>query len=497
MPLLLTPFLQTLIGGILAITGAIVGSLITGYFLIKSYEKAEIEKKKLEDSNLYSPTDVIIGHIGKQLVAGIETIERKALPKITGWISEFADQYHISKVEVERMNQLAASGEFGLNAVVSFILGVTVQPAISVATAPAWEAAGQQVWNTLPVRLMDVSTLVRLKYKNLIKDDYFDSQLGKQGFNKEAIQGFIDDYKFLPTPGDVIRWAVREAFYEDYVKKYGLDAEYPGKLEEYGAKLGMASTELHYFWRSHWELPSTYQGFEMLHRNIITSEDLDKLFMANDIMPFWRDKLMGISYKPYTRVDIRRMFKGGNLDKEGVMRGYLDGGYDEEHATNLTNWTVGDVMAKERDLTRATIENLYKEGQIRREEAAQYLIGLRYDEDEAEYMLILVDLKLADELEKELIRLWTEQFKLNEIDIKGFESNLGTLTITVDKRARLVAKAKRVELSFITKPPKGDLITWFSNDIITGDKFKEEMRGLGYSENAIGNYVKMAALGGE
>jgi hypothetical protein len=48
MPLLLTPFLQTLIGGILAITGAIVGSLITGYFLIKSYEKAEIEKKKLE-----------------------------------------------------------------------------------------------------------------------------------------------------------------------------------------------------------------------------------------------------------------------------------------------------------------------------------------------------------------------------------------------------------------------------------------------------------------
>lgn len=44
MPFQFTPFLQTLIGA----GAAIAGSLITGYFLIKSYEKAEIEKKKLE-----------------------------------------------------------------------------------------------------------------------------------------------------------------------------------------------------------------------------------------------------------------------------------------------------------------------------------------------------------------------------------------------------------------------------------------------------------------
>ena len=43
-----TPFLQTLVGGILAVIGAIVGSLITGYFLIKSHEKAEMERKRVE-----------------------------------------------------------------------------------------------------------------------------------------------------------------------------------------------------------------------------------------------------------------------------------------------------------------------------------------------------------------------------------------------------------------------------------------------------------------
>jgi gas vesicle protein len=60
MPLQLTPFLQTLIGGILAIVGAIVGSLITGYFLIKSHEKTEKERMRVEMfgkvlKNVYAP----------------------------------------------------------------------------------------------------------------------------------------------------------------------------------------------------------------------------------------------------------------------------------------------------------------------------------------------------------------------------------------------------------------------------------------------------------
>ena len=43
-----TPLLQTLVGRILAVIGAIVVSLITGYSLIKSHEKAEMERKRVE-----------------------------------------------------------------------------------------------------------------------------------------------------------------------------------------------------------------------------------------------------------------------------------------------------------------------------------------------------------------------------------------------------------------------------------------------------------------
>ena len=462
---------------------------------VKKYYTAE--RATLAAQGNTNLTAAMMNPIANGIAEGIMAIERIALPKITGWITEFGKEYKVPETELDRMNKLAESGEFGLNAVVSFILGVTVQPAISVATAPAWEAAGQEFWKKIPVRLLDAGTVVRLKYKGYFSDEQFVDELARQGFDKDARQALVDDYKFVPSPGDVIRWAVREAFYEPYVKTYGLDDEYPAELNSYGEILGIDQKELHYFWRSHWELPSTFQGYEMLHRDVITDKDLDTLFMANDIMPFWREKLKAISYHPYTRVDTRRMFKAGVIDRPGVKRSYLDQGYDEEHAENLTIWTVGDVLAKERDLTRANIEKLYQEGQIRRETAAEYLLGLRYNDEEVEYLLLLVDIKIADETEKELIALWTDQFKLHEIDLGRFESNLNTLSITIEKKNRLVAKAKRIELGFVTQASKADLMKWFTLGVIDEKTFKEKLLGLGYRDPDILNYVKQIRLGGE
>lgn len=66
-----TPLLQTLVGGILAIIGAIIGSLITGYYVIKSHEKAERERKRIEMfekvfKNVYVPFQEIADEIIEQ-----------------------------------------------------------------------------------------------------------------------------------------------------------------------------------------------------------------------------------------------------------------------------------------------------------------------------------------------------------------------------------------------------------------------------------------------
>ena len=96
-----------------------------------------------------------------------------------------------------------------------------------------------------------------------------------------------------------------------------------------------------------------------------------------------------------------------------------------------------------------------------------------------------------------MIALWTDQFKLHEIGLGGFESNLSTLSITTDKKNRLVAKAKRIELGFVTQPSKTDLMKWLSTGIINDKVFKERMKGLGYRDSDILNYNKQTKTGGE
>ncbi|GAI28470.1 unnamed protein product, partial [marine sediment metagenome] len=56
--------------------------------------------------------------------------------------------------------------------------------------------------------------------------------------------------------------------------------EYPPEYEEAAKKAGLPPEQAENYWASHWVLPSILQGYEMLHRNVIGSEELGDLFKA-------------------------------------------------------------------------------------------------------------------------------------------------------------------------------------------------------------------------
>ena len=427
--------------------------------------------------------------IGDGVKGGVKLITDAALENLTPVFEDFMETENLPESQRDTIRSIASSGEFGLNAVVGFMLGHFLSPVLSTSLSPVWEGMGQEAWKKIPVRNVDPATLIRLKYKDKLGDINFEDVMKQHGYNTTMQTAMLDDFLWLPTVGDVIRWSVREAFYDDYAKTYGLDKEYPSKLNEYGVKIGISSDELKYFWRSHWELPSIMMGYQMLHRDIITSENLDNLFMAADIMPFWRDKLKAISYHPYTRVDVRRLFKTDVIDRAAVKRNYLDLGYDEEKAENITEFTVRDSLAKERDLTRSHIEKLYKEGQLTAEAVKTDLMSIGYDEEESKLLIMLIDMKLEDTQDKDLIATWSLQFKLHIINLAALTAKLETLNITIEKKNRLIAKAQLTEVRFITQVSKGDLMNWLSADIITQDIFKTKMLGLGYLNEDIERYI--------
>jgi len=167
-----------------------------------------------------------------------------------------------------------------------------------------------------------------------------DDELRKTGIHP----AYFDVYKTLAYPippvNDLITMAVREAFTPEIAKRFGQYEGLPPEYVEAAQKKGVSQEWAERYWAAHWTLPSVQQGFSMLHRGIIGEPDLHLLMRALDIMPFWRDKLMQLSYKPLTRVDVRRMHLLGTLDESGVRRAYRDVGYNDRNASLMTDFTV-------------------------------------------------------------------------------------------------------------------------------------------------------------
>ena len=177
-----------------------------------------------------------------------------------------------------------------------------------------------------------------------LRQDPYLSNLGRELSKIGIHPAYHSLYKELayqiPPVADIITMAVREAFTPEIASRFGQYEGLPTQYVEWVQKKGLSREWAERYWAAHWSLPSPSQGFEMLHRGIITREDLMLLLRALDIMPFWRDKLVEMAYTPLTRVDVRRMYNLGVLNENEVRQAYKDIGYNDINANRLTQFTV-------------------------------------------------------------------------------------------------------------------------------------------------------------
>ncbi len=343
-------------------------------------------------------------------------------------------------------------------------------------------AAGRQFENA-----QQILTLVN---RGEINEPEALSRLGRNGYAKAEAEHILKLRFIIPPIQDLVRFSVREAYYEDYVKQYGLDQEFPNELAWYGAQQGLSLEFCKYYWRSHWELPSLQLGFEMLHRGIITDTDLDNLFIAQDIMPWWRDKIKQISFVPFTRVDVRRMYREGILGRDEVNKAYRDIGYDEYRAEKMTQFVIAWAGAGRKKQTQSQVLRAYDWDVISREEAVSLLIALGYSEDTAENIVTVHDYERAEKAHKAVIAVIEIGYKQREIDTNSVYAKFGELGITGKRTAELLDLWDAERRLEEPQPSKADLVRWFKKDILTLNEFKEEMKKLGYTDQNITRYIR-------
>jgi len=208
------------------------------------------------------------------------------------------------------------------------------------------------------------------------------NELNKVGIHPNYHQLYKELAYQIPPVEDIITMAVREAFTPAIAQRFGQYEDLPPEYVEWVGKKGLSKEWAERYWASHWSLPSISQGFEMLHRDIIDISDLDMLLRALDVMPFWRDKLIQMSYKPLTRVDVRRMYRVGTLDESGIKKAYRDVGYADANADLMADFTIRHTRQmlsgfSSKDVSNAYIKRFIDDGKAR---GLLQSIGIRQEE---------------------------------------------------------------------------------------------------------------------
>ena len=308
---------------------------------------------------------------------------------------------------------------------------------------------------------------------------------------------YFDIYKTLaqriPPVADIITMAVREAFSPATAARFGQYEDFPEDFGRYAAMQGLSEEWAKRYWAAHWSLPSVTQGFDMLHRGIIDLDDVTMLLKAQDVMPFWREKLVKMAYKPITRIDVRRMYKEGVLDEGDVFEAYQAVGYSDENAERMTNFTVRQTLSALAKFSTTDVIRAYTERIIDRSEANSLLRMLGVKSQDVSYIISTADYKKewADNEERiKAIRNLYRKQEYSEDETRGRLLRLDLPTVQVENLMEQWWYEKSGD--GVTTWSKAETMKFFKAGLIDETRARQELTTMGYDDEHIDIYMEVA-----
>lgn len=349
---------------------------------------------------------------------------------------------------------------------------------------------------------------VGLWRRGLLPDNSLNDHLDRLGFVEAERDNVKNATLYYPTAPDVVQFAVREVFKPEIVAQYGQDQELDPLYIDAAKKAGLSEDFATKYWAAHWQLPSASQGFQMLHYGIIDSETLRKLLATLDYMPFWRDKIEAISYNPISRVDIRRMFQAGMVDRSKVKDTYLREGYRPEDAELITQWVereyapkvttpiagTGLVVGADKQIypSESLVIDSYKRGLIGTEVVKNDLRRLGFAPETIDLLIERVDQDIKQEqidLEADAI---TDKYRSNVIDINQYKLELTQLGVPSQLLETTIARELAQAKHRVKMPTKADYDKWLKIGLIGVEDYAGNLRILGYRDSDIRLYIAEA-----
>lgn len=346
----------------------------------------------------------------------------------------------------------------------------------------------------------NANDVVALDMRGLVDDKTLEQFKKAAGFtHPEDYIAFLALAQQLPPSSDLVRFMGRDAADEELVRKLGMDDEftdkYQGQLKKWAEQQGVSEEYMRFNWRSHWRIPSPTQLYQMLHRfrhldrdnPLYTDRQLIKQALAqDDVLPFWQDRLVDISYLPINRTTALQAYVIDAINEQQLREitwaeGYNDD--DTEILMRLANLQKARRKADEQSLpTVADAVRRFKKGSISRPVAEEWIRRRGYQDADAKTAMDAAEEELkADQREREIAAI-RERYRHGEFTQNEAVEQLVPVVGFLDQANRIVdewAAQLRVKGKYFTAYR---LCKYVRQGLITLDDMWNRLVRLGYTE---------------
>lgn len=351
------------------------------------------------------------------------------------------------------------------------------------------ESLKQEIRGKIQNTLIPVSELIISQFR---RDNFnpqkpaFDNdileQLRKYGFSDDNAQTLLNANLFYPGVVDWLRFAVRDVFNAEAVATGGYDENFPEDILPHTRKAGITDEAVRWYWRAHWELPSPTLGYEMLHRRIISQDELESLLRTADYAPNWIPKMIEAAYSPLTRVDARRMFETGVLSEEEYYNSMLDVGYSPENARRFVDWVKADKASADKDLSISQSKEAWKLGIYSDEKFSSELVKAGYDTQEAQTLIAIERQADINKLLDKRITLLVRKYVYQLSDKAALRDGLADLGLQSERSEEIITNAEIERLNKRKLPSRANLDSFLKKGLISESEYIQRMAQIGYVE---------------
>lgn len=386
-------------------------------------------------------------------------------------------------------------------------------------------SSSEIVLNAKRTRL-DARQLVAARFRGLIDDQALSQKLRREGVLDPGEATLLEQIeRFVPNETDIVRFMLRDAYDDRVAGKYGYDSEFKEKFTDLAKKQfeanGMSESDARLFWRSHWNLPSPGQLFEMLHRlrggpgssgvsrtainpetgqaetREVSNKEIEvdektvyDFLGINDMLPFFRERMMAISRPPLTRTDAQRAYMIDAVTREQLYGAYRDLGYSDSNARILVEFT--DQLKRRREskrpgvLSARDLTRFYEQSSLTAEEVRKGLYSIGYGEKEVDSLLLAAETRRKAAMRKKCLASLRKRFLYGEFSDDRLAAELNKLGLSPSQTDSIRSELRCEALVRTKQATAAMLCTWYKQSLIDKNDFVTRLVRIGYSMHDAG-----------